>query len=40
LPAQEAAARAIFGESDIEGRLPVSIPGLYPAGHGLTLKKK
>jgi beta-N-acetylhexosaminidase len=39
VPAQEAAARAIFGETDIEGRLPVSIPGLYPAGHGLTLKK-
>ncbi len=38
-PAQEAAARAIFGEIDIEGRLPVSIPGLYPIGHGLTVSK-
>jgi beta-N-acetylhexosaminidase len=40
IPAQEAAARALFGEVDIEGRLPVSIPGLYPVGHGLTLKKR
>ena len=39
-PAQEAAAAAVFGEIDIDGRLPVSIPGLYSAGHGLTLKKR
>ncbi len=39
-PAQETAAKAIFGEIDVEGRLPVSIPGLYPVGHGLTLKKR
>jgi beta-N-acetylhexosaminidase len=39
-PAQDAAARAIFGEIDTPGRLPVSIPGLYPIGHGLTLKEK
>jgi len=38
--AQEAAAEAICGEIDIEGRLPVSIPGLYPVGHGLTIKKR
>jgi len=37
--AQEVAARAVCGEIDAEGRLPVSIPGLYPAGHGLTYKK-
>ncbi|MBN2409182.1 MAG: glycoside hydrolase family 3 C-terminal domain-containing protein, partial [Candidatus Aminicenantes bacterium] len=37
--AQETAARAVFGEIDTEGRLPVTIPGLFPAGHGLTLKK-
>jgi len=37
--AQEVAARAVCGEIDTEGRLPVSIPGLYPAGHGLTYKK-
>jgi beta-N-acetylhexosaminidase len=34
--AQEVAAKALFGEINIEGRLPVSIPGLYPVGHGLT----
>jgi len=38
--AQEAAARALFGEIDIKGRLPVSLPGLYPLGHGLSLFKK
>lgn len=38
--AQEAAAKAIFGEADIKGRLPVSLPGLYPLGHGLSLYKK
>lgn len=38
--AQEAAAKALFGEIDITGRLPVSLPGLYPLGHGLALYKK
>ena len=38
--AQEVAARAVCGEIDIEGRLPVSIPGLYPVGHWLMIKKK
>lgn len=38
--AQRVAARAIFGEIDIKGRLPVCIPDLYPLGHGLTLYKK
>ncbi len=38
--AQKAAAKALFGEIDIKGRLPVSLPGLYPAGHGLTLLKR
>jgi len=36
---QTVAARAIFGEVDLTGKLPVSLPGLYPAGHGLVLKK-
>ncbi|MFZ2054007.1 MAG: glycoside hydrolase family 3 N-terminal domain-containing protein [Candidatus Aminicenantales bacterium] len=40
LPAQETAARAVFGEIDTPGRLPVSIPGLFPVGHGLPLKKR
>ena len=37
---QTAAARALAGEIDISGKLPVSIPDLYPIGHGLELKKK
>jgi len=36
---QSVAARAIFGEVDLTGKLPVSLPGLFPAGHGLVLKK-
>jgi beta-N-acetylhexosaminidase len=38
--AQISAARAIFGEIDVSGRLPVSIPELYPPGHGLKLLKE
>ena len=34
---QQAAAGALFGEFDIKGRLPVSLPGLYERGHGLPL---
>jgi len=35
-PAAEAAVvRAITGEIPFRGRLPVSLPGLYPIGHGL-----
>jgi beta-N-acetylhexosaminidase len=40
LQTQEIAARALFGELDIRGKLPVSMPGLYPAGHGLILDKR
>ena len=36
---QQIAARALFGELDITGKLPVSLPGLYPAGHGIQLRK-
>jgi hypothetical protein len=36
---QEIAARALAGEMDIGGRLPVPLPGLFPVGHGLELKK-
>jgi beta-N-acetylhexosaminidase len=32
---EAAAVRAICGEAPIGGRLPVSLPGLFPAGHGL-----
>ncbi|HLA12033.1 MAG TPA: glycoside hydrolase family 3 N-terminal domain-containing protein [Pyrinomonadaceae bacterium] len=36
---QHAAARALLGEIDIKGRLPISLPGLYPRGTGIQLKK-
>jgi hypothetical protein len=32
---EAAAVRAICGEAPIGGRLPVSLPGLFAAGHGL-----
>jgi beta-N-acetylhexosaminidase len=38
--AQKAAAKALFGEIAVKGRLPVSLPGLYPLGHGLVVPKK
>lgn len=34
-PSLSAAAAAIFGSIPFQGRLPVSIPGLYPIDHGL-----
>ncbi len=34
-PSIEALAKAIFGDIPFSGRLPVSIPGLFPRGHGL-----
>lgn len=33
-PSLEAVADALFGNTGFAGRLPVSIPGLYPIGHG------
>jgi beta-N-acetylhexosaminidase len=35
-PSLRALARALFGIREMKGRLPVSIPGLYTAGHSLT----
>jgi beta-N-acetylhexosaminidase len=32
---EAAAVRAVCGEAPIGGKLPVTIPGLFPAGHGL-----
>jgi len=32
---QVAAAKALFGEIEFMGRLPISIPELFPAGHGV-----
>jgi beta-N-acetylhexosaminidase len=34
---QRAAARAVLGEIEINGHLPVSLPGLYPLGHGIRV---
>jgi beta-N-acetylhexosaminidase len=35
---QQAVARALLGEIDVTGRLPISLPGLYPRGTGIQLK--
>ncbi|HEU4766665.1 MAG TPA: glycoside hydrolase family 3 N-terminal domain-containing protein [Pyrinomonadaceae bacterium] len=35
---QNAVARALMGEIDITGKLPISLPGLYPRGTGIQLK--
>ena len=35
---QQAAARALLGEIDITGKLPITLPGLYPRGTGIQLK--
>ncbi|HSL52805.1 MAG TPA: glycoside hydrolase family 3 N-terminal domain-containing protein [Pyrinomonadaceae bacterium] len=35
---QQAAARALLGEIDITGRLPISLPGLYARGTGIQLR--
>lgn len=32
---ERSAVRALAGEAAIEGRLPITLPGLYEAGHGL-----
>jgi beta-N-acetylhexosaminidase len=36
---QQAAARALLGEIDVTGRLPISLPGLYPRDTGIQLKR-
>ncbi len=36
---QAAAIGALFGEFDIGGQLPVSLPGLYDFGHGLRIPR-
>lgn len=35
---QKAAAGALLGKIDITGRLPISLPGLYPRGTGIQLR--
>jgi beta-N-acetylhexosaminidase len=36
---QRAAVAALFGEYAVDGTLPVTLPGLYPYGHGLSLPR-
>jgi len=38
-PSVDAAVEALFGEIDVGGRLPITIPDLFPYGSGLGLKK-
>jgi beta-N-acetylhexosaminidase len=35
---QRSAIKALFGMQDITGRLPISLPGLYPIGTGIMIK--
>jgi beta-N-acetylhexosaminidase len=37
---QEASAEALLGQIDVTGRLPISLPGLYPRGTGIQLKAR
>jgi beta-N-acetylhexosaminidase len=39
LALQQAAARALLGEIDVVGKLPISLPNLYPRGTGIQLQK-
>ncbi|HSQ23649.1 MAG TPA: glycoside hydrolase family 3 C-terminal domain-containing protein, partial [Pyrinomonadaceae bacterium] len=36
---QEATARGLAGQINIDGRLPISLPGMYSRGAGIQLKK-
>jgi len=36
---QQAVARALVGEIDVVGKLPISLPGLYPRGTGIQVTK-
>jgi beta-N-acetylhexosaminidase len=38
--AERAAVAAIAGEAAISGKLPISLPGLFPVGHGLNRAKR
>jgi beta-N-acetylhexosaminidase len=37
---QRAAAKAVFGEIEVGGKLPAAIPGLYQRGHGLSIRRR
>jgi beta-N-acetylhexosaminidase len=36
---QQAGAHALLGQIDVSGKLPISLPGLYPRGTGIQLKR-
>ena len=36
---QQAVARALLGEIDVVGKLPISLPGMYPRGTGIQVQK-
>ena len=36
---QNAVARGLTGQIDITGKLPISLPGLYPRGTGIQIKR-
>ena len=36
---QQAVLRALMGEIDVVGKLPITLPGLYPRGTGIQVKK-
>ena len=36
---QQAAASALLGQIDVTGKLPISLPGLYPRGTGIQIKR-
>ncbi|NIM90751.1 MAG: glycoside hydrolase family 3 protein [Candidatus Aminicenantes bacterium] len=38
--AQKTAVKALFGDIELRGKLPVTLPGLFPLDHGLVLPKK
>jgi beta-N-acetylhexosaminidase len=37
---QEESAQALLGKTDFKGRLPISLPGLYPRGQGIQLQTR
>jgi hypothetical protein len=39
-PNEQAAPKGLAGEIPIGGKLPISLPGMFPIGHGLTRAAK
>lgn len=37
---QRSAARAVLGQQEIRGRLPISLPGIVPIGTGIQIRKQ